>query len=197
MDRKALIAEYDDWYKRKPKKWTSHARNLFMINKITQYPPPRNLLDVGCGNGHTLQAVQGVYPDCQLYGMDISREALALTRKKVEGIQTIHKFVDQADLKMKFEWVLCMGVAEHFEDLMPSLKRLKALTGSYCYMEIPHCLNYSPGEETYRRLSSGSRQWEWHLTRDTWEQHLYAAGFEIVEAITGENRAWKFVWVLK
>jgi malonyl-CoA O-methyltransferase len=197
MDRKLLEREYDDWYRRKPRKWTSHERNCFMIEHITQYPPPKILLDVGCGNGHTLEAVQGVYPDCQLYGMDISRRALRLTQEKVKDVHTVHAFVDTTSLDIKFDWVLCMGVAEHFEDLMPSLERLKSLTGGHCYMEIPHCLNYSPGPEEYRRLSCGSKQWEWHLTRDTWEQHLYAAGFEIVEAITGENRAWEFVWVLK
>ena len=197
MNRKDLIAEYDDWYKRKPHKWTSAQRNNFVLDVLGRYPDPQILLDVGCGNGHTLKAVQNAYPQTTLYAMDISQEAIALTNDKVKGVYTVQSFVDQTSLGIRFDWVLCMGVAEHFENLLPSLERLKSLTGKYCYMEIPTCLSYSPGREKYRRLKKGSRQWEWHLTRETWEQHLYAAGFEIVEELVGNNPAWEFVWVLK
>jgi SAM-dependent methyltransferase len=197
MNRKDLIAEYDDWFRRKPHKWTSDKRNHFMLNVLSEYPDPGMVLDVGCGNGHTLQALDTQYPDAILYAMDISQEALALTSDKVKGVYTVHSFIDQTSLGLRFDLVLCMGVAEHFENLIGSLERLKSLTGGYCYMEIPNCLSYSPGEETYRRLARGSRQWEWHLTRETWEQHLYAAGFEIVQELVGENPAWEFVWVLE
>ena len=197
MNRDKLIQEYDDWYKRKPHKWTSNERNRFMLDVLWEYPDPHCLLDVGCGNGHTLKAIQDVYPQTTLYAMDISQEALALTNNKVKGVYTVQSFIDQTTLGIRFDWVLCMGVAEHFENLLPSLERLKSLTGGYCYMEIPNCLSYSPGEETYRRLERGSRQWEWHLTRETWEELILAAGFEIVQELVGENPAWEFVWVLK
>ena len=197
VDRSNLVQEYDDWFLRKPEKWTSQERNWFMLNVLRKYDAPQALLDVGCGNGHTLQAVQEVYPECLLYAMDISQAALALTNDKVKGVYTVQSFVDQSDLDMKFDWVLCMGVAEHFENLLPSLKRVRKLTGGYCYMEILNCLSYSPGEAGFRRMARGSRQWEWHLTRETWEQHLYSAGFEFVEELVGDNPAWEFVWVLK
>lgn len=32
MNRDKLIQEYDDWYKRKPHKWTSQERNRFMLD---------------------------------------------------------------------------------------------------------------------------------------------------------------------
>ena len=168
-----------------------------MLDILGRYPTPDTLIDVGCGNGHTLEAVQRCYPGTRLYAMDISHQALALIHDKVRGVNTVQSFVDQSSLDIQFTWVLCMGVAEHFEALIPSLERLKNLTGGYCYLEIPHCLSYSPGDETYRRLSCGSRQWEWHLTRETWEQHLYSAGFEIIETLQGLNPAYEFVWVLK
>jgi len=197
MNRKKLVKEYNDWFQRLPHKWTSHERNAFMLNVLRQYPDPQILIDVGCGNGHTLKAIQDAYPECRLYAMDISQKALALVNDKVQGVYTVNSFLDQTSLGLKFDWVLCMGVAEHFEQLQESLRRLKSLTGGYCYMEIPNCLSYSPGEETYRRLARGSRQWEWHLTREIWEQQLYSAGFEIVEELVGENPAWEFVWVLQ
>lgn len=197
MNRNDLIKEYDDWYRRKPHKWTSHKRNQFMLKVMRKYQAPTSVLDVGCGNGHTLAAIQGEYPDAQLYAMDISQEALALTNDKVSGAYLINEFLDQTEFDTAFDWVICMGVAEHFENLEPSLARLKELTGGFCYLEIPHCLSYSPGSETFRRLSCGSRQWEWHLTRETWEQLILAAGFEFVEVRTGNNPAWEFVYVLK
>lgn len=197
MNRNELIAEYDNWYKRVPSKWTAPGRNDFMLQVLKRYPDPQSLIDIGCGNGHTLEVVQRRYPKCKLYGMDISQEALKLTQGKVKGAITEQAFVDQSTLELQFDWVLCMGVAEHFENMLPSLKKLKTITGKFCYMEIPNCLSYSPGDAVFRRLSIGSRQWEWHLTREMWEHNLYSAGFEIVEEIVGTGGVGEFVWVLK
>lgn len=193
----ALIQEYDRWFRERPDIWVSPERNRFMLDAISQYPDPKMVLDIGCGNGHTLKAVQEHYPNCILYAMDISQEALALVEDKVDSVYAIHDFIDKTSLGLRFDWVLCMGVAEHFQRLGPSLRRMKSLTGGYCYLEIPNCLSYSPGEPGFRRLSCGSRQWEWHLLRQTWEEKLVRSGFEIVEALVGKDPTWEFVWVLK
>ena len=62
MNRDKLIQEYDDWFRTKPHKWTSRERNGFMLDVLDRYPEPEMILDVGCGNGHTLKAIQDVYP---------------------------------------------------------------------------------------------------------------------------------------
>lgn len=193
----ALIAEYDRWFRERPDIWVSPARNQFMLNVIDQYPDPKMVLDIGCGNGHTLKAVQSYYPNCSLFAMDISEEALALVKDKVDSVYAIHDFIDKTSLSLRFDWVLCMGVAEHFQRLMPSLQRMKTLTGGYCYLEVPNCLKYSPGKHGFRRLDWGSHQWEWHLPREGWEEKLEEAGFEIVQSLVGEEPTWEFVWVLK
>lgn len=37
MNRNELIAEYDNWYKRVPSKWTAPGRNDFMLQVLYGY----------------------------------------------------------------------------------------------------------------------------------------------------------------
>ena len=106
--------------------------------------------------------------------------------------------IDVEEIK-QFDLVFCLGVAEHVEDLLYFLKGLKrkVKSGGVCYLEVPHNLLYSKGPETYRRLTTRSKQIEWHLPRKRWERIILASGFEIVKSYTGLNATWEYIWVLK
>lgn len=202
MDRTDLIKEYDDYFTENPGKWTGAKRNRFAEQVLSQIPiKPRAVLDVGCGNGHTLKHFREVYPQADLYGMDLSPVACSIARSNVKGSTIINTFVEdfgQAP-SLYFDLILCMGTGEHFLDLTAGFKALRNLLTQegYLYLEIPNCLSYSPGKKGYRRLSVGSEQMEWHLPRSAWEDHIHASGFRIVKAVTGKHPAWEFVWVLQ
>jgi hypothetical protein len=74
---------------------------------------------------------------------------------------------------------------------------MKKLTGGICYLEIPHNLLYSEGEKGFRRLTTRSKQVEWHLERDDWEDIIRQSGFTIEQRLKGLNEAWEFVWTLR
>ncbi|WEX76365.1 class I SAM-dependent methyltransferase [Sinorhizobium numidicum] len=46
-------------------------------------PPGASVLEVGCGTGRNLAMIGRLYPDAQLFGLDISAEMLATARAKL------------------------------------------------------------------------------------------------------------------
>jgi trans-aconitate methyltransferase len=198
MQRQQLIDEYDAYYLADPLKWAGKGeRNEFAIGVLSAYDPPRDILDVGCGNGHTLQRFARSYPEASLFGIDLSPEACKIASEKLPQAQISRTFVEEYTGVIPFDLVLCLGVAEHFTCPLDGLLAIRKLTAGRLYLEIPDCLSYSQGKEEYRRLRRGSRQMEWHLSRDKWENIIIDAGFEIERAIEGNSPSWRFVWVLK
>jgi len=196
--REEVRKEYNELFRKKPNKWGSPDRSDYMITVLKDYiSNPKEVLDVGCGNGVALQNYRSYNHNAKLYGIDPSDIAIRIAKAKVpDAIFTINEKFDDID---KFELVICLGVAEHVEDLPLFLKYLKDFIkpGGYCYFEVPHNLVYSPGDTVYRRLTVGSKQIEWHLQRNTWEQLLLDAGFDIVKEFVGPVSSWEFIWLLQ
>lgn len=193
--RDQIASDYDQYFTKNPDKWGGPARDEFMLAKLAKYDEPARIIDVGCGNGHSLAALAKAFPMSELYALDPSLVALNLTQGRVPDVNLIQGLIE--DVEGTFDLVVCLGTAEHFSDLDAGLKDLRRITRDLCYLEIPHNLLYSPGKHEYRQLETRSRQYEWHLERDEWEQKLADAGFEIVERLTGKNEAWEFIWVLR
>lgn len=202
MNKEQIIKEYDDRFKKKPNKWTNDERNEMCYQTIFRFnTEPKSIFDVGCGNGHSLAYLSDKFPNAKFYGLDPSQEALNLAHKNCPKAELHRAFLDDFVTKKKFDIVVNLGTAEHFEDLTSNLIRMRKLISSagICYFEAPNNLNYDfgDGSHTFRRLNYGSQQIEWHLDRDEWETELIQAGFVIEACLTGKVPQWEFIWVLK
>ena len=169
-----------------------------MIKVLEDFiPNPETVVDIGCGNGIALENYRRYNQTAKLYGIDPSEEGIILSKLRVpDGSFTTE---DNFDNIKNFDLVFCIGVAEHAEALPEFLKSLKEKVkeDGFCYFEVPHNLAYSKGPETYRRLTTRSRQFEWHYPLEQWEKLLLDAGFEVIERYKGLNATWEFIWVLK
>jgi len=192
--------EYNKLYKKWPNKWGNNERSVFAANIIKELAPlTKTIIDIGCGIGIALETMRAYFPDADLYGLDPSEEAIELAKAKIPDGTFYANFLDEFKSKKKYDVVLCLGVAEHVENLPEFLKSLKTLLkkDGILYFEVPHNLIYSKGPKTYRRLTVGSRQIEWHLELKDWEKKLIEAEFEIVKRYRGYKSSWEFIWVLK
>jgi trans-aconitate methyltransferase len=192
-----FIEEYDQRYRNDPNKWAMPERDAFMADVISRLDTPESIIDIGCGNGHSLAYIDPLFPETDLYGIDLSMVALEQMMEKIPRATPIHGAIeDIADIS-EYDISICLGTAEHFIDLMDGLCALRKVTKKYCYMELPNNLDYSPGEHTFRKMTFGSKQWEWHLPRDKWEELFEEAGFSILESYSGKRNVWEFIWVLE
>lgn len=197
------MVDYDAIYSDDPGKWSTGNRDQFAFQVLANFTwQPDRLLDIGCGNGHTLEYFKKQWPRTQYFGIDLSQVAINLAAKKLLEVELYCEdfFEWKAPLIKPFDVILLMGVAEHFPDLVGGLKKVLSLlaTDGWVYLEAPNCLHYSKDKtETFRETTKGSGQQEWHLRRTTWEVIIRQAGFEIEESVFGQSVATEFVWILR
>jgi len=185
---------YNKIYSDNPKKWSISWRDEFAYKVISRHTTPESVLDIGCGNGHTLAYLHKHW-DAEYYGIDFSKQAIEIAKRNAPFAKlSCEKFEDSSATA---DVVVIMGVLEHFKELEKALLKLRD-TGRLIYVECPNCLSYSDMTyEGFRRTSNATAQQEWHLTRETWEGYILEAGFEIVESVVGKTKTTEFVWVLQ
>lgn len=188
---------YNKIYTDNPHKWAADWRNMVAFATIAAHTvEPDMFLDIGCGNGHTIEYFDKRWVNTQYFGLDLSDVAVDLARKRVPDALFACGTFEDAQLPY-CDVVVIMGVLEHFEDLDVALQHLK-ISGDLIYVECPNCLGYSDSQvEGFRTTHEGAGQNEWHLRRETWEKRITDAGFEIVESIRGFSAPTEFIWVLK
>ncbi|MFA5715010.1 MAG: class I SAM-dependent methyltransferase [Candidatus Paceibacterota bacterium] len=199
-----LVKKYDDYYTENPNKWDTVDRDKFCFDVMSNYQF-KNILDVGCGNGHLLKYFDNNMSGVTYAGIDLSPVACELARGKVPAADIRLGVLGEIEFDKKFDAVVLLGVIEHLD--MEDVNHTKSLAdirnlmapGGVLYIEAPNCIAYKKSEhfEGFRQLNQGSRQYEWHLFRPTWEKIFKAAGFEIVESITSPVIQWEFIWVLR
>lgn len=181
---------YDTIYTEWPDRWGNDGgRDEYVFENLIQ---PASVLDIGCGNGHTLAYLSEKWPETKLYGVDISPVAISLAMDKVPFGSFFIGTVDDVDVKVDI--AILLGVAEHFEDL-DELGRVKKVLNErgLVYLEVPNCISYRPGKEDFR----GGIQDEWHFYKETWERKIKEQGYNILKSIVGKKATWEFIWILE
>lgn len=98
-----------------------------------------SILDVGAGEGFTLEKLRKAKTVKKLEGIEYMDEAIALGKKANPHVK-IRKG-DIYDLPYKansFEVVLCTEVLEHLEDPERALLELKRVTSKYVVLSVPN-----------------------------------------------------------
>lgn len=230
----ALQAEYDEMYRRKPGKWTNPKRDAWLFETLNGWkeraglePAPTSVLEIGCGNGHTIGYFMQRWRGVPFYGLDLSHEAVRIARRNYKLATFYQGALGEVVFRQTFDLVMMLGVLEHMPDIPKALGEVRKLiaggswlvgktedrgrpdgenvrtpfgreTGGIVFVECPNPLAYpeSTKEEGFRRTAIGSRQMEWHLRRETWEE-LISEQFEIMESIKGPRASMEFVWMLR
>ncbi|MEX2631225.1 MAG: class I SAM-dependent methyltransferase [Tistlia sp.] len=87
---------------------------------------PLRLLDYGCGTGEFAGAISRRFPQLEVWGCDLSPEALARARRKHPGL----RFATTAELqesRTRFDLLFTHHVIEHVFDLEATLAEMAAL----------------------------------------------------------------------
>ena len=101
-------------------KWTPHydiGKNFGeALSFLREASPAAMLLDVGCGDGTTIEFLQQVTPIENLYGMDIAAKYLEAVRERT-GCSTIQgSILDDAVISERegtFDYVVLRAVLHH------------------------------------------------------------------------------------
>lgn len=111
-------------------------QEFFRMLKLTH---SETILDVGCGEGVTLNKIHQMKIGKQLEGVDNFDDAIAIGKKAFPHL-TLKK-ADIYSLPYKdnsFEVVLCNEVLEHLERPEEALKELKRVSNKYLLLSVPN-----------------------------------------------------------
>ena len=131
------------------------------------------VLDVGCSQGLLLDHLQ--LPGWQLTGVEPSREAAALARRR--GIDVMEGFIEMAALQPEaFDVVLCMATLEHVYDLASTMDKIfrSLKPGGLLFVEVPNSLTPVPQIAEFFSFEHLS-----HFTPSTLKRLLNTHGFDV------------------
>lgn len=155
------IRKSDSFVEWKKRMLFKNKSRIEIIKRVLKRLGPKpKILEVGCGPSNYLLLVKEIRPDAELYGIDISKEAVEVSKKK--GV-TAH-LADQQDMPFPenfFDLVLSFGVVEHYVDPQDTAKAIREhirVTKKYAYINVPNkCsligLEYKIGNRLFRKRS--------------------------------------------
>ena len=151
------------------------SRNRLLTWALGRYfPRARSLLEIGCGTGFVLSAIQRRFPKLRLSGSDLFDEGLALAQKRLPGV-TLHQLdASHIPFKAEFDVVGAFDVLEHIKDDAAALQQMfqAAKPGGGVILTVPQ----------HRFLWSSVDEYSFHerrYTRTQLRKKVERAGFNV------------------
>lgn len=142
--------------------WFRARRRLTLDILARHVPPPRHVLELGCGTGYTLAGLQKAYPSATFVASDFQEQALAIAAKSA-GDKTDFIRVDAGNLPFisEFDLIVALDVIEHIENDVGALAQMHAALkpGGSLLVSVPqHPFLWSKADEFaghFRRYRRG------------------------------------------
>lgn len=100
---------------------------------------PKNILDVGCGEGFTLSELKQNNIKAEMEGVDSLNEAIELGNRTNPDLKLRKGDIYNLNYKdNSFDVVLCTEVLEHLTDPKKALAELKRVTKRYLILSVPN-----------------------------------------------------------
>ena len=150
-----------------------HRHSARLIVEAVRLLDVRSIVDVGCGNGANLEALQSSLGITDVVGLDISPRALEVARRRVRG--EFHAMdLESGSIDRTFDLVLTSQVIEHLHDDDGFLRRLRAMCGKHVIVATMQG-RMRPSEVHIGHLRN--------YTRKGLEAKMRGAGFEVDRVI--------------
>lgn len=184
--------EFYEWiFRTNPNRWDApggiQGVDSFIKNSLEMFTGlPLKIVDLGCGNGRTLEHIYKPEWDC--WGIDYVPEAINQAKKKMgRKITFVVGDMTQTGLSSKsFDVVYSCGAFEHldfpkFDEpyrlLKPGGLFLCTLTnGTRGKVETDFCIQNDTGKND----AIWGKQWEWEFPKEEWIKMLESSGFEVI-----------------
>jgi 2-polyprenyl-3-methyl-5-hydroxy-6-metoxy-1,4-benzoquinol methylase len=114
------------------------AHFLRRVGELVLARSPKNILEIGCGEGYVLRALRDAGVRCPMRGIDFSETAIAEARDRVpEAEFLVQDAAALADDGQRFDVVLMIEVLEHLPDPKRMLEVLSRLAERHVVLSVP------------------------------------------------------------
>lgn len=149
---------------------------------------PKSILDIGCSNGDFLYYLSEIFPESQLFGIDILPSLLEKTRADFQSRNKPVPTLWQGDIvsgegfpNQTFDLVFCNGVLSIFDDLEQPLRNFTKMIANGGRGFIMGIFNPYPHDVFIKSRAVGSEHLEsgWNMhSRETALQLCEKLGFQ-------------------
>jgi SAM-dependent methyltransferase len=103
--------------------WWFRSRNRLIGSAARRwFPGTESVLEVGCGTGFALQALDGAFPEARLVGGELHPQGLEFARRRVPRAEFVTLDARAMELVDEFDLVAAFDVLEHIEDDLAALR---------------------------------------------------------------------------
>lgn len=102
---------------------------------------PRNILDIGCGNGFVTKQIANAFPKAKIIAIDIEKDKIEYAKKynKAGNVKYARGNLFRLPFKKNsFDLVICNEVLEHLEDYKKAIQVLTGLSSKYFLVSVPN-----------------------------------------------------------
>ena len=145
------VEMYRIFFEIQKKHWWFVTRKNIVLDFIDRYlskGDQKKILDIGCGSGLMLNALQEVG---QTYGMDVSDEAISFSKEIFNGRVEKGALPDQLPYQENFfDLITALDVIEHIDNDVDSIGALRSLLapGGKCVFTVPaYMFLWSPHDD--------------------------------------------------
>jgi len=110
-------SSFDQLAEKEADNWWFRSRNRILLWVLKKYVGKfNNFLEIGCGTGFVIQAVQEHYPQAVLHGSDYYEEGLAHARRRVPKANFTKLDARKMDDNERFDCIGAFDVIEHINE---------------------------------------------------------------------------------
>ena len=114
-----------------------HEQAVAFIRQVQ----PRRIMEIGCGEGYVLAAIQRAGVDADVIGIDLSAEAIDAARGRVEPPAELivgdAREVSRAYADRGADLIMMLEVLEHLEEPEQMLEDLRSIGSGHVLLSVP------------------------------------------------------------
>ncbi|MBU2638234.1 MAG: class I SAM-dependent methyltransferase [Nanoarchaeota archaeon] len=117
------------------RKFSQGVINLSLLCK------PKNILDIGCGNGFVTKELAKTFPKAKITAVDIEAEKIAYAKKNnnLSNITYQRRNLFRLGFKKNsFDLVICNEVIEHLQNYKKALEIISSLSSEHIIVSVPN-----------------------------------------------------------
>ena len=106
-----------------------HSQKRYFNMIAQEVREAQSVLDVGCGTGHLLERLGGLYPDLLRFGIELNVDRAKMARQ-ITGLETWQVPIEELSINTKFDVIMMINVLSHISSLDKLFTKLRALLQS-------------------------------------------------------------------
>ena len=140
----------DEWYEMKQYgpigKFTRHLF-LRILDRINF----NSVVDIGCAEGAFLKDIMKHYPNIKTFGVDISKNVIAETKKEMPDAAFCVLDIQKEGLASKYDLVTAIALLEHLDNVIQALKNMHEMCEHYLLLTTLQGKKSVGHKRTYNR----------------------------------------------